>query len=93
MLAVCPISVVVEDLVSEYPLAAAREPRMPAFDRLFHVQTGVQAQILRDRLRSLYGIFLRITARRGHEQTVPVHTRRVKPRAAYSRGPEEREFE
>jgi hypothetical protein len=40
------LPVVAEDLVPQHALAAPRKPRMPAFDRLFHVQARVQAQVL-----------------------------------------------
>lgn len=36
-----------EDLVPEYPLAAARKPRVQASYRLLHVQTRMQAQVQR----------------------------------------------
>lgn len=36
-----PLSLVVEDMVSRYPLPPAREPRVSASHRLFYVQTRV----------------------------------------------------
>jgi serine/threonine-protein phosphatase 2B catalytic subunit len=44
------LSVVVEDLVPQHSMAASRKPRMPAFDRLLHLQARVQAQVQRGRV-------------------------------------------
>jgi hypothetical protein len=89
-LAVCSVSVVTEDLVPQYALAAPRKPRMQAFDRLLHIQARVQAQVLGSRLRSMHGLILRTASGCGHEQAVFVHTRRTEPRAAHSGRLEER---
>jgi hypothetical protein len=39
------VPLVPQDLVSKYSLAAPRQPRMSPFDRLFHIQARMQAQI------------------------------------------------
>ena len=67
MIAVCALPMVPEDLVSEYPVAVARKPRMPPSNRLLHVQARMQAQILREDLRRLHGIFLCAAVGRHHE--------------------------
>jgi hypothetical protein len=78
-LAVRSVPLVSQDLVPQHALATSRKPRVPPFDRLLHLQTRVQAQVLRGRVRSMHGLFLRITAGRCHEQAVLVHTRWTKP--------------
>ena len=40
------LPMVVENLVSEYPMASTWQPRMPAFDGLLYIQARMQAQIL-----------------------------------------------
>jgi hypothetical protein len=44
------VSVVFEDLVPEYSLATSWQSRVQTFNRLLHLQTGVQTQILREDL-------------------------------------------
>jgi len=76
---VCSIPVVFKDLVPEYSLAPQGKPRVQAFDRLFHFQAGMQAQILRKDLRSMHGVFLRIAFGCDHEQAISVYTWRTEP--------------
>lgn len=38
---VCALSLGTQAMVSRHLLFAARQPRMPSFDRLFYVQVGV----------------------------------------------------
>ena len=61
------VSLVFEDLVPKYPLAASRQPRVQAFNRLLHLQAGMQTQILGEDLRSMCGFFLCIAPRCDHE--------------------------
>ena len=85
-----PVLVVVEDLVPEHVVVAPRKPRVSPLDRLLHLQAGMQAQVLRGRVRSLHGIVLRTTACCRHEQAVLVYTWRVEPGTAHVGRPEER---
>ena len=50
----------------------------------------MQAQILGEDLRGLYGVLLRAAPGRDHEQAVLVHTWRAESGIAYPRGPQER---
>lgn len=50
---------------------------------LLHVQTRVQAQVLRPDIRGLYGLVLLPTSGGGHEQAIPLHTRWLISGAAY----------
>ena len=75
----CLVSLVTQDLVPQHPLAAQGEPRVQTFDRLFHFQAGMQAQVLGEGLRGMHGLFLRITVGGGYEQAISVYTRRVEP--------------
>ena len=65
---------------------------MPALDGLLHLQARVQAQILREDLRSVYGIFLRTTLGGCHEQTILMHSWWAEPGATFFRRSEEREY-
>lgn len=85
---VCSLPVVAENLVPEYALASAREPRMPTPNRLLHLQAGMQAQVFRRGLRGLHGVVLLPSARRSYEQAVPLHSRRAESRIAYVGRPE-----
>jgi hypothetical protein len=78
-LAVRSVPLVPEDLVPQHPLASSRKPRVPPFDRLLHLQTRMQAQVLRGRLRSMHGFVLRTTFGGCYEQAVLVHTRWTQP--------------
>lgn len=84
------VPVVPENLVSEHTLAAPRESRVPAFDRLLYLQARVQAQVFRSGIRGLYGIILRIAIGSGHEQAVFVYTWRSESRASHFGRPQER---
>lgn len=88
--AVCSLPVVLQDLVSQYPVAPSRQPRMPSLDRLFHLQARVQAQILGEDIRGVHGFVLFPTACRCHEQAVPLHPRRPQSRTSYVGRLEER---
>lgn len=50
----------------------------------------MQAQVLRESLRSVHGLFLRLASRRRHEQTVLVYTWWPKPGVVYPGRPQER---
>lgn len=52
---------------------------MQASDGLFHLQAGMQTQVLGKDIRSMYGLILRFTAGCGYEQAIFVYTRRAKP--------------
>ena len=50
----------------------------------------MQAQILGENLRSLYGVILRLTPGSNYEQAILVYTWRAEPRITYPGGFEER---
>ena len=56
-------------------LLSPRKPRVPALDRLLHVQDRMQAQVLRERVRGMPRVVLRLAPRGDLEQAVLVHTR------------------
>lgn len=89
---VCSLPLVSQDLVSQQLVVTQGQPRMQASDGLLHLQAGVQAQILGECLRSMYGVFLHPSPSRCHEQAIPVYTWRTESRITYARRSQEREF-
>ena len=87
--AVRSLPVVAEDLVSQHLVAAARKSRVPAFDRLFHLQTRMQTQVLGKSLRCVHGIILLSTLGRCHEQAISMYTWRPESRIAHIGGHKE----
>lgn len=76
---------VAEDMVPKHAVALAWQPRMSALDGLFHFQAGVQAQVLGENLRSMYGLILCSASGCDHEQAIPLHSWWPKPRVTYFR--------
>ena len=83
------VSVVSENMVSKFSMVITREPRVPAFDRLFHLQVGMYAQVLGESLRGLHGFLLRVTSCSDNEQAIPVYTWRAQSGTPHPRGFEE----
>lgn len=92
-IAVRLVLVVPEDLVPQHALATSRQPRVPTFDRLLHLQARVQAQVLRGHLRGLHGLVLCTAFGCSHEQAVLVYTRWTEPRAPHIGRLEERAYD
>ena len=65
---------------------------MSTSDRLLHLQARMQAQVLRENLRGLYGLLLRSTSCGDHEQTILVYTWRAQPGITYLGGSQECKF-
>jgi hypothetical protein len=62
---------------------------MPPFDRLLYLQARMQAQVLREDIRCMYGVILRTAIGSNHEQAISLHPRRSQSGVAHLGGSEE----
>jgi len=71
-----PVFVVAKDHLSADAVPAARQPRVPALNRVLHLQAGVQDQVLGARVRRLHGRIRLPAAGGANEPAVPLRARR-----------------